>query len=124
MLRRMLPFSTSTQCFAVGTNQLRDAARSLTLLPSRLVAFGMLPFAWRPFSELVLGEVLDPVGRERLVRARDRDGEVGAAEEARHRLALDVARHHELRRSSAVYFLPTQQVNQLGPTIDAAWPCA
>ena len=23
-----------------------------------------------------------------------------------------------------VYFLPTQQVNQLGPTIEAAWPCA
>src|SRR5207244_3865769 len=54
MLRRMFPFSTSTQCFAVGTNQLRAAARSLTLLPSRLVAFGMLPFAWRAFSELVL----------------------------------------------------------------------
>src|SRR5205814_8214790 len=54
MLRRMLPFSTSTQCFAVGTNQLRDAARSLTLEPSRFVAFGMLPFAWRAFSELVL----------------------------------------------------------------------
>src|SRR6478672_7978617 len=54
MLRRMLPFSTSTQCFAVGTNQLRAAARSLTLVPSRLVAFGMLPFACRPFSEAVL----------------------------------------------------------------------
>src|SRR5204863_7342813 len=44
MLRRMLPFSTSTQCFACGTNQLRAAARSFTLLPSRLVAFGMFPF--------------------------------------------------------------------------------
>src|SRR3989442_15108853 len=54
MLRRMLPFSTSTQCFAVGTNQLRAAARSLTLEPSRLVALGMLPFAWSAFSELVL----------------------------------------------------------------------
>src|SRR5689334_1136549 len=41
---RILPFSTSTQCFACGTNQLREAARSLMLLPSRLVAFGMLPF--------------------------------------------------------------------------------
>src|SRR5437588_9700829 len=40
----MLPFSTSTQCFACGTNQLRAAARSLMLLPSRLDAFGMLPF--------------------------------------------------------------------------------
>ena len=48
IVRRMLPFSTLTQFFAVGTNQLRFAARSLTLLPSRLVAFGMFPFAWRP----------------------------------------------------------------------------
>src|SRR6266851_4901820 len=54
MLRRMLPFSTSTQCFAVGTNQLRAAARSLTLEPSRLVAFGMLPFACSARSPLVL----------------------------------------------------------------------
>src|SRR3954447_12145007 len=54
MLRRTFPFSTSTQCFAVGTNQLRAAARSLMLEPSRLVGFGMLPFVWRPFSELVL----------------------------------------------------------------------
>src|SRR6266487_5404059 len=54
MLRRMLPFSTSTQCFAVGTNQLRAAARSLTLAPSKLVAFGMLPLACSAFSELVL----------------------------------------------------------------------
>jgi hypothetical protein len=53
MLRRMLPFSTSTQCLAVGTNHERDAARSLTLEPSRLVAFGMFPFAWRAFSDCV-----------------------------------------------------------------------
>src|SRR5262249_22519593 len=51
---RMLPFSTSTQCFACGTNQLRAAARSLTLLPSRLVAFGMLPFFSSAFSFAVL----------------------------------------------------------------------
>ena len=43
MLRRMLPFSTFTQFFAVGTNQLFLAARSFTLFPSRLVVFGMLP---------------------------------------------------------------------------------
>src|SRR5689334_12579756 len=54
MLRRMFPFSTSTQCLAVGTNQLRAAARSLTLLPRRLVAFGMFPFACSAFSEAVL----------------------------------------------------------------------
>ena len=38
----------------------------------------------------------DPVGAELLVAA-DRDGQVRAAEEARHRLAGRVARHHELR---------------------------
>src|SRR3954453_8482401 len=54
MLRRMFPFSTSAQCFAVGTNQLRDAARSFTEEPRRLVAFGMLPFACSVFSELEL----------------------------------------------------------------------
>src|SRR4029079_8939998 len=54
MFLRILPFSTSTQCFAVGTNQLRAAARSLMLEPSRAVVFGMLPFARRAFSELVL----------------------------------------------------------------------
>src|SRR3954454_3074474 len=53
MLRRIFPFSTSTQCFACGTNQLCEAARSLTLLPSRLVAFGMLPFACSERSALV-----------------------------------------------------------------------
>src|SRR5262245_28259314 len=44
MVRRTFPFSTLTQFFAVGTNQLFAAARSLTLLPSRLVVFGMFPF--------------------------------------------------------------------------------
>src|SRR6266511_4951081 len=53
MLRRMFPFSTSTQCFAVGTNQVRATARSLTELPSRLVALGMFPFACRAFCEVV-----------------------------------------------------------------------
>src|SRR6188768_2226982 len=45
IVRRTFPFSTLTQFFAVGTNQLFAAARSLTLVPSRLVVFGMLPFA-------------------------------------------------------------------------------
>src|SRR3954447_26241550 len=53
MLRRIFPFSTLTQCFACGKNQLRAAARSLTLFPSRLVAFGMLPFACSERSALV-----------------------------------------------------------------------
>ena len=102
MFLRMFPFSTSTQCFAVGTNQLRAAARSLTLPPSRLVAFGMLPFAWRPFSEAVEVKSLIQSDASALLRARDRDCEVGAAEEARDRLTLDVARHHELRRRARV----------------------
>ena len=45
IVRRTLPFSTLIQFFDVGTNQLLRAARSFTLLPSRLVVFGMLPFA-------------------------------------------------------------------------------
>src|SRR5580765_6823767 len=45
IVRRTFPFSTLTQFFEVGTNQLLRAARSLTLFPSRLVVFGMLPFA-------------------------------------------------------------------------------
>jgi len=36
MLRRILPFSTSTQCLAAGTNQLRAAARSFTLVRAPL----------------------------------------------------------------------------------------
>src|SRR4029079_13145326 len=51
------PFSTLTQFFAVGTNQLFLAARSLTLLPSRLVALGMFPFACRHFSPDVLVKI-------------------------------------------------------------------
>src|ERR1051325_11990872 len=57
IVRRTLPFSTLTQFFAVGTNQLFLAARSLTLLPSRLVALGMFPFACRPFSPAVLVKI-------------------------------------------------------------------
>ena len=87
MLRRIFPFSTSTQCFAGGTNQLRAAARSLTLVPSRLVAFGMLPFACRPFSLLVLVKSLIQSAASALFGCSGRDCEVGAAEEARHREA-------------------------------------
>ena len=121
IVRRMLPFSTLTQFFAVGTNQLRLAARSLTLVPSRLVAFGMFPFAWRPFSPAVLGEDPDPVVRERLVVRADRHGEVGAAEEAGHARPL-VWLGITNCFVAFVYFLPTQQLNHAGPTIEAAWP--
>src|SRR6187431_3704841 len=47
MVRRTFPFSTLTQFFDCGTNQLLRAARSLTLVPSRRVVFGMFPFARR-----------------------------------------------------------------------------
>ena len=50
MLRRTFPASILTQFFAVGTNQLFAAARSVMLFPSRLVAFGTFPFAWTVFS--------------------------------------------------------------------------
>src|SRR5690348_18209365 len=52
----LFPYTTlfRSQCFAVGTNHVRAAARSPTLAPSRLVAFGMLPFACSAFSEVVL----------------------------------------------------------------------
>src|SRR6516165_10485925 len=122
MFLRMLPFSTSTQCFAVGTNQLRAAARSLTLLPSRLVALGMLPLACRAFSELVLVKSL-----------------IHSAASALFELVTGTARSEPPRKPGmlcpltwpgitnwpvdAVYFLPTQQLNQLGPTIDPTRPC-
>src|SRR5262245_22667999 len=45
MLRRMLPFSTLTQFFAVGTTQAREADFSPTVFPSRLFVLGMVPSA-------------------------------------------------------------------------------
>src|SRR5258708_35990168 len=58
MLRRIFPFSTSTQCFAVGTNQLRAGTRAFVLFPSSEVAFGVLPVACSPFSDAVLVKAL------------------------------------------------------------------
>src|SRR5207302_10461516 len=122
MFLRMLPFSTSTQCFAVGTNQLRAAARSLMLVPSRLVAFGMLPFACRAFSDVVSVKSLTQSAASDLF-------ELGAG----------TARSEPPRKPGigcpfvwlgitncavCALNLPTQQLNQPGPTIDAAWPCA
>src|SRR5436309_833329 len=96
MLRRILPFSTSTQCFAAGTNQLRAAARSLTLEPRRLVAFGMLPLDWSERSASVLvksliqsaasaalrgaGRVSRWQGGGRVLAPPARAGEAGGAE--------------------------------------------
>src|SRR4029453_5727215 len=45
MVRRTFPFLSLTPFFDCGTNQLLRAARSLTVAPSRLVVFGMFPFA-------------------------------------------------------------------------------
>src|SRR5438067_7239405 len=122
MLRRIFPFSTSTQCFAVGTNQLRAAARSLMLFPSRLVAFGMLPFACSAFSDVVLVKSL-----------------IQSAASATFLLVVGTARSEPPRKPgmgwpfvwlgitncavSDLYASPTQQLNQLGPTIAPASPC-
>src|SRR5262245_45169202 len=122
MLRRIFPFSTSTQCFAWGTNQLCDAARSFTELPSRLVAFGMLPFACSAFSALVLVKSL-----------------IQSAASETCLLVTGTARSEPPRKPgiafpfvwlgmtncavSDLYLSPVQQLNQAGPTIDAAPPC-
>ncbi len=102
IVRRMFPFSTSTQCFACGTNQLWAAARALTVLPSRLVAFGMFPLFCRDCSFAVLVKsAIHWIACALLLLSRGH-GDVGAAEEAGDRLAGDVARHHELSRDGLV----------------------
>src|SRR4029079_9929599 len=122
IVRRTLPFSTLTQFFAVGTNQLFLAGRSLTLLPSRLVALGMFPFACRPFSPAVLVKIriqsaasdlsFEPAGTARSEPPR-KPGMPWPFTWLRITNCL----------VAFVYFLPTQQLNQAGPTIDAALPC-
>src|SRR3954447_4109145 len=123
MLRRIFPFSTSTQCFACGTNQLCAAARSFTLFPSRLVAFGMLPFAWNAFSELVEVKSL-----------------IQSAASVTCLLVTGTARSEPPRKPgmawffvwlgmtncavSDLYLSPVQQLCQAGPTTEAAPPCA
>src|ERR671930_926809 len=122
MLRRMFPFSTSTQRFAVGTNQLRAAARSFTLVPSRFVAFGILPFACRARSdEVSVNALIQSIASDLLS------------------LVAGIARSEPPRKPGigwpfvwlgitncavADLYLPVQQLNQPGPTIAAAWPCA
>src|SRR6266568_9626799 len=122
MLRRILPFSTSTQCFAAGTNQLRAAARSLTLVPSRLVAFGMFPLACSERSAEVLVKSL-----------------IQSAPSAMFLLGAGTARSDPPRKPGIAFpavwlgitncavvvlnFAPTQQLNQPGPMIEPAAPC-
>ena len=122
MFRRIFPFSTSTQCFAAGTNQLRAAARSFTLEPRRFVAFGMLPLAWRARWASVLVKSL-----------------IQSAASAVFLLGAGTARSEPPRKPgiawpavwlgitnccvTPLYLVPTQQLNQPGPMIDAAPPC-
>src|SRR5215210_6389120 len=121
IVRRTLPFSTLTQFFAVGTNQLRWAARSLTLFPSRLVALGMFPFACRPRSLAVL------------VKMRIQSVASALSFEPAGTARSEPPRKPGMPRPftwlgitnclvALVYFLPTQQLNQAGPTIEAARP--
>src|SRR4249919_3036114 len=122
IVRRTFPFSTLTQFFDVGTNQLLRAARSLTLLPSRLVVFGMFPFA--------RSTVIDALSVKALIHA------AAAALSA----PTGTARSEPPRKPGIgcpfmcpgitnwavvdLYLAPTQQLNQAGPWMDAACPCA
>src|SRR4249919_1454870 len=122
IVRRMFPFSTLTQFFAVGTNQLRRAACSLTLEPSRLVVFGMLPFA--------RSAVIDALSVKALIH------DAACALSA----PTGTARSEPPRKPGIgcpfmcpgitnwavvdLYLAPTQQLNQAGPWMDAACPCA
>src|SRR6478609_8261134 len=123
MFRSTLPFSTSTQCLAVGTNQLRDAARSLTLEPSRLAAFGMLPFACSAFSEAVLVKAFIQSVASALFELLT--GTARSEPPRNPGMALPFARPGIT--NCAVEPLDsawTQQLSQLDFTIDAAWACA
>src|SRR6185312_1277307 len=123
IVRRIFPFSTLTQFFAAGTNQLRRAARSPTLLVfRRLVAFGMLPAAWNAFSDVVLVKaaiqsaascLLAPIGTARSEPPR----KPGIAWPAVWLGITNCA-------VEPLYLSPTQQVNQPGPTIEPALPSA
>src|SRR5438093_2619231 len=123
MLRRILPFSTLTQFLAVGTNQLRAAARSLILDAFVSdVLFGMLPIACSAFSDCVLvyaaiqstaSDLLAPIGTARSEPPR----KPGMT---RPFVWLGTTNWPV----TPVYCLPTQQLNHAGPMIDAAWPCA
>src|SRR4029077_13594224 len=122
MVRRMFPFSTLNQFFAVGTNQVRRAARSLTLFPSRFVAFGTFPFAWRAFSDAVLvkaaiqsvaAALLAPMGTAR----SDPPANPGIGSPFVWLRIPD-------RFVTFLYLSPTQQLNQDEPIIDATWPWA
>src|SRR5919201_3486347 len=112
MLRRILPFSTSTQCLAVGTNQLRAAARSLTLEPRRFVAFGMLPLDWRAFSEAVLVKSLIQSAPSALLPVT---GTARSEPPRKPGSGWPFAWPGITNWPTLFLYLPTQQLNQLGP---------
>src|SRR5262245_48954310 len=122
MVRRTLPFSTLTQCLAVGTNQLRFAARSLTLVPSRLVVFGMLPFA--------RSAVIEALSVKALIQAAafPLSAPIGTARSEPPRKPGIGWPFVRLGMTNcavcALYLSPTQQLNHAGPSIEAALPFA
>ena len=92
------------------------------LVPSRLVAFGMFPFACSPFSEVVPVKSLiqsDPsaalplAGTARSEPPRKPGSGLPATWLGSTNCAVDV-----------LYLAPTQQLYQLGPTITPDLPCA
>src|SRR5437764_1441254 len=119
MLRRMFSFSTLTQFFEVGTNQLRLAARSLMFFGlKRVVVFGMLTFASRPFSEEVLVKSLIQSAPRALSAPT---GTARSEPPRKPGIALPCSWLGITNWPVVgLYFLPTQQVNQDGPTIAAA----
>ena len=102
MFWRTFALSTFAHFGDAGTNQLDFAASangaSCGLFGVWIVASDVVFGITLPAVAIVahrgrVRERLDPVDRQRLVPARDRDDEVGAAEERRHVLARRVARH-------------------------------
>src|SRR6059036_2329277 len=123
MLRRMLPFSTLIQFLAVGTNQLRAAARSLIFdALKRVVVLGMLPMPSSAFwASVLVYSLIQSL-------PSDLSAPTGTARSEPPRKPGMTWPFTWLGMTNwpvtPVYCLPTQQLNQAGPTIDAARPCA
>src|SRR5262245_9000522 len=122
MVRKTFPFSTLTQFFDCGTNQLLLAARSLTLVPSRLVVFGMLPFA--------RSAVIEALSVKALIQAAafPLSAPIGTARSEPPRKPGIGWPFVRLGMTNcavcALYLSPTQQLNHAGPSIEAALPFA
>ena len=136
MVWSTLPFSTLTQFGAVGTNQLYFAALAngasaglcaFTSQGGRVRRCSGLGDA--PLRAVLVKAWIQSAAEATCCSSRDRDREVGAAEEGRHVLALDVARHRvgahlrreRLRRSPA-FGLKTYGHSQPLPMNEATWP--